>query len=66
MAQIPVSQLDAARLKTVLSALKRGKWELEGEEVLAFAQAFAWASDLSEAIKKALIEPASDSVKAPA
>ena len=34
--------------------MKKGKWELEGEEVLAFAQAFGWAADIHERISIAL------------
>lgn len=45
------SKLDLARLETVMKALKRGKYELEGDEVLAFAQAFAYLSSLYEKIK---------------
>ena len=48
------TKTDLARLEQLLKALRRGKYELEGEEVLAFAQCFAWASTLHEAIKDSL------------
>lgn len=64
MAVLQVTATDIARIKTVLSALKRGKWtELEGEEILAFAQAFGWtaqlASRLEASLKDETEEPAS-------
>lgn len=48
---------DLARLDTTMKALKRGKYELEGEEVLAFAQAFAYVSDLFDRIKADIENP---------
>ena len=50
-----VTATDAARLKVLLTALKRGKYDLEGEEVLAFAQMFHWASELAVRISTALV-----------
>lgn len=49
-----VSKVDLARCETIIKALKRGKYELEGEEVLAFAQCFAWLGALHERIKTTL------------
>jgi hypothetical protein len=54
MTTIEVSATDVTRLKVILAAMKKGKWELEGEEVLAFAQGFSWAAEMHEKIKKAL------------
>jgi hypothetical protein len=54
MASIQVTQTDIARLKVIMSAMRKGKWELEGDEVLAFAQGFAWTSDMNDRINAAL------------
>ena len=54
MVTIAVAATDLTRLKVILSAMKKGKWELEGEEVLAFAQAFGWAAEVHERISIAL------------
>ncbi len=51
---LEVTKTDLVRCDTVLKALRRGKYELEGEEVLAFAQAFGWLADHHEKIKAAL------------
>ncbi len=51
------TKTDLARAETVIKALKRGKYELEGEEVLAFAQAFAWISVVFDRIKADLETP---------
>lgn len=45
------TKTDLARCETVMKALKRGKYELEGDEILAFAQAFAWLSAQFERIR---------------
>lgn len=37
-----------------MKALKRGKFELEGEEILAFSQCFAWLGSLSDRMKASL------------
>lgn len=50
MATIIVTAVDLKRLNVILSALKKGRWELEGEEVLAFAQAFSWAAETHDKI----------------
>ncbi|TXH10648.1 MAG: hypothetical protein E6R04_04765 [Spirochaetes bacterium] len=55
---LEVTKTDLVRCETVLKALRRGKYELEGEEVLAFAQAFGWLADHAEKIKAALAAPA--------
>jgi len=54
---IEFTKTDLARMDTVMKALKRGKYELEGEEVLAFAQAFAWVSVTFDRIKSAMEAP---------
>lgn len=50
------SEIDLARLDILMKALKRGKYELEGEEILAFGQAFVWVATTHERIKSHLIE----------
>lgn len=52
------TKIDLARCETVIKALKRGKYELEGDEVLAFAQAFAWLSQAFDRISFDLNKPA--------
>ena len=54
MSTITVSDTDLKRLKVILAALKKGKWELEGEEVLAFAQAFSWAAETHDKVMASL------------
>lgn len=54
---IEFTKPDLNKLITVMAALKRGKYELEGEEVLAFAQSFAWLSQLSDKVKADLEKP---------
>lgn len=49
-----VTKVDAAICDTVVKALKRGKYELEGDEILAFAQAFAWVAELKARIENAV------------
>jgi hypothetical protein len=51
------TKTDLARCETVMKALKRGKYELEGDEVLAFAQAFAWLSQTFDRISTDLSKP---------
>ncbi len=51
------TKTDLARLETVMKILKRGKYDLEGEEVLAFAQAFHWVSATFDRIKEHLMTP---------
>jgi len=53
MKQIEVTDVDSARVGVLMTALKRGKWELEGEEILAFAQVFSWAAELQGRLKAA-------------
>lgn len=42
---------DLNKLVTAMAIFKRGKYDLEGEEILAAAQSFAWLSQLAEKIK---------------
>lgn len=51
------TKTDLVRLETVLKMVRRGKYELEGEEVLAFAQAYAWGTGMMDRIKVALEAP---------
>lgn len=39
------------RIKNLLSMLGRGKWELQGDEILAFAQAIEFVLDLEKEMK---------------
>jgi hypothetical protein len=55
-----VTKTDLARLETVMKILKRGKYELEGEEVLAFAQAFHWVSATFDKIAQHLASAPGD------
>jgi hypothetical protein len=50
MEMLEFTKTDLARCETVIKALKRGKYELEGDEVLAFAQAFSWLSNTFDRI----------------
>lgn len=55
-----VTKVDIARAENVIRALKRGKFEVEGEEILAFAQSFAWLGELIGRVQAALapkVEP---------
>lgn len=54
---VAVTATDASRLKTILAMLRRGEWKLEGEEVLAFAQATHWLCELERRIGLALAPP---------
>jgi hypothetical protein len=54
MNSIPISPTDVTRIKVIISAMRKGKWELEGDEILAFAQGFAWASEMHERISLGL------------
>ena len=49
------TKTDLARLEQLLKVFRRGKYELEGEEVLAFAQCFHWAGALCETVKESLV-----------
>ena len=40
------TELDVRRAQQLLAVLKRAKYEVQGEEVLAVAQVIAWASEL--------------------
>ena len=55
-----VNDTDKKRAENLAKMLRRGKWELEGEEILAFAQTYNWLGtmlirmdeDLARNIKK--------------
>lgn len=51
---VQVSKVDLHRLENVARALKRGKYDLDGEEVLAFAQAMSWVGEMIGRVDKAL------------
>lgn len=46
-----VAKTDLTRCETALAALKRGKFELDGTEVMAVAQSITWLSTLHERLK---------------
>lgn len=54
---IEFNKVDLARLENVIKALKRGKYELEGDEILAFAQSFAWLSSLFDKMQADIAKP---------
>lgn len=54
---IEFTKADLNKVINVMAALKRGKYEVDGEEVLAFAQSFAWLSQLADKIKTQLETP---------
>lgn len=60
---IEFTKPDLNKLITVMAALKRGKFELEGEEVLAMAQSFAWLSQLADKIKADIEKPLSTPIE---
>lgn len=49
-----VTKLDLTRADNLIKMLKRGKYELEGEEVLGFAQTFHWVATLKLKIEDEL------------
>jgi hypothetical protein len=51
------TKTDLARLETLMAVIKRGKYELSGEEILAVAQSCSWAAQLHERIKAELVAP---------
>lgn len=46
---------DFAQLQNVLRCLKQGKFDLSGEEAMAFAQTFTWAIQLSNNMKQEIL-----------
>lgn len=52
-----VTKTDLARADTILRCIRRGQYDLEGEEVLAFAQAYSWMADLLGRMKASLEMP---------
>lgn len=52
-----VTKVDLMRADTILRVIRRGQFDLEGEEVLAFAQAYHWQAELVGRIKKELETP---------
>lgn len=59
---------EAVAIDNTLKLLRRGKWEMEGEEVLAFYRVFEyWAKRLHDLNKPPLsISPVEQPIKAPA
>lgn len=49
---------DLHKIVNVMAALKKGRYDVEGEEILAFAQSFAWLSQLADKIKTEIEKPA--------
>lgn len=51
------TKTDLSRCEGLLKALKRAKFDLEGEEVLAMGQTIVWASQLYSKMKEELDSP---------
>lgn len=45
--------LEKTKIENILRLLRRGKWELEGEEVLAFYQCFDYLGRILKDMKEA-------------
>lgn len=60
-----VTKTDLIRATVVLTALRRGKYDMQGDEVLAFAQAFTWLTELHDRVKLSLEPPAAPAPVAP-
>lgn len=60
---IEVTKGDLHKVINVMAALKRGKYEVDGEEVLALAQSFAWLSQFADKIKADLEQPLSTPIE---
>lgn len=54
---VEIAETDSIRLSNLLAFLKRGKCELQGEEVLAFAQSWHWAIGHLAKVKESLAAP---------
>jgi hypothetical protein len=48
------TKTDLTRLETLMAVVKRGKYDLSGDEILAVAQSCSWAAQLHEKIKAQL------------
>lgn len=48
------SQADLNQIQNILIALRKAKYEVQGEEILAFGQAVRWISMLHEEVSKDL------------
>lgn len=48
---------DLHKVINVMAALKKGRYDVDGEEILAFAQSFAWISQLADKIKADIEKP---------
>ena len=57
MAAIEVNKTDLIRLENLMKIIKRGKFELEGEEILGMAQVITWLSLKYTEVEKALQPP---------
>jgi len=55
MKKITITDTDKTRAMVLLTALKKGTWTLEGEEILAFAQVFHWVAELKARLENAEI-----------
>lgn len=52
---VEVNATDLKRLEVLMRALgPKGKWELDGDEILAFAQVRHWVVDLRDRVKSAI------------
>lgn len=50
--------LNPVQIDNILKLLRRGKWELQGEEILAFHQCFSYLVKLLDESKKPAIQTA--------
>lgn len=48
------SQQDLNQIQNILIALRKAKYEVQGEEILAFGQAVRWISMLHDEVKVSL------------
>lgn len=61
-----VNKTDLTRCQTALAALKRGKYELDGVELMAVAQAITWLSTLHDKMKTEIETPPAPPPEEPA
>lgn len=53
------NQQDLNQIKNILIALRKAKYEVQGEEILAFGQAVRWISGFHDEVEKELKAPPS-------
>ena len=50
-----ITEKDFAHMQNILRCLKQGKFDLSGEETLAFAQSYTWAINLGNTMKQEVL-----------